>query len=314
MVPSDRQNPGRVSAVPPTSAVRGAALRAALIGRGIGESRTPHMHVAEGRRLAMSYAYSRIDFDVLGLPDSALGGVVAQAAREGFAGLNVTYPFKQAIIPHLDALSAEAAGIGAVNTVVFEPASGGGDPRATGHNTDCWGFAESFRREMAGAALDRVLLVGAGGAGKAVGRALLELGTGELAIADAEPARARGLADDLAVQFGAGRAVAAGDAATAAGVAQGLVNATPVGMDKYPGMPVPGDVLRPDLWVADVVYFPSRTALLNAAAAQGCRTMGGRGMAILQAVRAFRLITGQVPDFAAMAGHFADGADSSFPA
>jgi shikimate dehydrogenase len=289
-----RELSGAVAALPR------AGLRAALVGRSIGASRTPGMHNAEGRRLGLDYAYGRLDFDALGLPDSALGAVVAEAVRQGLAGLNVTHPFKQAIIAELDGLSEEAAAIGAVNTVVF--AAG----RATGHNTDGSGFAESFRREMAGAALDRVLLIGAGGAGKAVAWALLSLGAGRVAVTDAEPARASALAAALAEQWGSRRAVAAADLPAAAAEADGLVNATPVGMEKYPGMPMPAAALRPALWVADVVYFPERTALLGAAAALGCRTMGGRGMAIQQAVLAFRLITGAAPDPGAMARHFGD--------
>jgi shikimate dehydrogenase len=82
------------------------------------------------------------------------------------------------------------------------------------------------------------------------------------------------------------------------------VNATPVGMAKYPGTPVDAAWLRPDLWVADIIYFPAETELLSAAAAAGCDTLTGEGMAIFQAVRAFQLITGATPDSGEMARHF----------
>jgi len=208
-------------------------LRAALIGGGIQESRTPWMHMAEGARLGLDYSYSLIDFDALGLPASSLKAVLSEAAARGFAGLNVTHPFKQSVIPHLDVLSPESAAIGAVNTIVFE-----GD-RAVGHNTDCWGFAESFRSEMHGADLDRVLLLGAGGAGRAVAHALHELGAGDIEIFDLDPKPATDLAATLNAGPGSLRASVTHGVVAAAAFASGIVNTTPVGMAKYPGMPVP---------------------------------------------------------------------------
>jgi shikimate dehydrogenase len=276
-----------------------ATIRAALLGRGIVQSRTPQMHISEGDRLGLSYAYRLIDFDKLHLDGSALCPMIRAAALFGLAGLNVTHPFKQAVLGCLDELSANAAAIGAVNTVVLR----GG--KAIGHNTDCWGFAESFRREMPGASLDRVLLIGAGGAGKAVGRALFDLGASEVVIADLDFERAASLARSLQQQLGEGRAAAISDVREASRRSNGLVNTTPVGMANYPGMPAPPDVLRQDLWVSDVIYFPAETELLRAASAAGSRTMGGRGMAIFQAVRAFELITGRAPDPEEMARHFA---------
>lgn len=274
------------------------SVRAALIGRGIQKSRTPQMHETEGARLGLHYGYGLLDFDQLGLPDDALPDVVRAAAQHGFAGLNVTHPFKQAVISCLDGLSADARAIGAVNTVVLR---GGG---AVGHNTDCWGFAESFRRQMKGAGLDSVLLIGAGGAGMAVGRALIELGTLEVAVFDLDAGRAAALVHSLCSQFGRACAIMVDDLPRALRSADGLINATPVGMAKYPGMPVPDTALRPELWVADIVYFPAETELLRAAARLGSPTLPGRGMAIFQAVKAFELITGLVPDAAEMSRHF----------
>jgi shikimate dehydrogenase len=275
-----------------------ARLRAALVGAGIQESRTPRMHEAEGARLGLDYVYSLLDFDALELPESALGALLAAAGRHGFAGLNVTHPFKEGILRHLDGLSEEAAAIGAVNTVVF--AAG----MAIGHNTDCWGFAESFRSTFREADLDSVLLLGAGGAGKAVAHALLRLGAGHVLVYDVDPNRAAGLADSLNAQRRLPRATAVRDLLEAACQADGIVNATPVGMAKYPGMPLPAAALRPGAWVADAVYFPAETELLRAAAVAGCRVLPGKGMAVFQAVKAFELITGRRPDCEAMLRHF----------
>jgi shikimate dehydrogenase len=274
------------------------AILAGLIGRGIRESRTPGMHEAEGARLGLRYRYRLLDFDQLHLDDAALGELVSAAGESGFAGLNVTHPFKESVVVGMDRLSPEAEAIGAVNTVVLREGA------RVGHNTDSWGFSESFRRGMGGASLDSVLLIGAGGAGRAVAHALLGLGTARLTIFDIVPAKAAALARRLAPAFGSDRLAATGNLEVAAREAQGVVNASPVGMAKYPGSPLSAAWLRPGLWVADIVYFPADTALLRAARASGCRTLPGIGMAIFQAVKAFELITGVAPDATAMARHF----------
>ena len=131
-------------------------------------------------------------------------------------------------------------------------------------------------------------------------------GVGRLTISDTETARAEALAAALGAHFGAGRAVACTDLPAAVAAADGLVNCTPVGMAKLPGTPLPVALLRPALWVAEIVYFPLETELLRAARAIGCRTLDGGGMAVFQAVGAFRLFTGIVPDAERMVRHFAE--------
>lgn len=268
-----------------------------LVGRAIQSSRSPIMHEREGARLGMRYGYILIDFDDLGLADEDLGEVLDAAEALGFAGLNVTHPLKQSVIPHLVRLAPDASAIGAVNTVVLR------NGVRSGHNTDCWGFAESFRDGMAGCPLGRVVQFGAGGAGAAVAHALMELGVANLVLVDSDLDRARRLAGRMAERFGP-RVEAGSDVAWHVADAQGIVNATPVGMAKYPGMPFPGELLSPGHWVAEIIYFPQETELLRRARALGCRTLAGTGMAVYQAVRAFELFTGVAPDRAAMAGHF----------
>ncbi|HEX6957910.1 MAG TPA: shikimate dehydrogenase [Ferrovibrio sp.] len=275
----------------------GPPLLVGLIGRGIQASRSPVMHEREAARLGLSCSYLLIDFDRLQLTDDALPAVLSAGAAAGFQGFNVTHPFKQQIVPHLDALSPDAAAIGAVNTVVI---AGG---RTTGHNTDSWGFAESFRSGLAGVALGKAVLFGAGGAGAAVAHALMELGVQDLAVIDSDAARAQALAARLQAVWGA-RVHAGEDAAAALAAADGVVNATPVGMAKYPGTPFPAAHLQARHWVAEIIYFPDETELLRCARARGCRVLSGTGMAIGQAVRAFELFTGRKPDMQAMASHF----------
>lgn len=276
----------------------GASVLVGLIGAGIQESRTPHMHEAEGARLGLRYIYKLLDIEPIGLGPEALPDLVRAAELTGFVGLNVTHPFKQSILPLLDELSSEAAAIGAVNTVVFQRG------KRIGHNTDCWGFAESFRRQMAESPVRTVVQIGAGGAGTAVARALMDVGVESLIIHDANGDRALTLASALSREYGAGRATAVSSPATALAHADGLVNATPMGMAKYPGLPVDADLLRPALWVADIVYFPLETELLRAARKLGSRTLSGAGMALFQAVKAFELFSGIRPDADAMRRHF----------
>ncbi len=268
-----------------------------LVGRGIHASRTPSMHEREATRLGLGYSYLLLDFDRLGLPDEAIADAVLAAGALGFRGLNVTHPFKQSVIVALDDLSPEAQAIGAVNTVVFD----GG--RAEGHNTDSWGFAESFREGMTGASKDRVAVFGAGGAGAAVAYALMQLGVGQLSVIDSNSARADEMVRRIGSRFPK-QLEACRDGAEAVRDAGGIVNTTPVGMAKYPGTPFDTALLRTDKWVADIIYFPAETELLRAARAINCRTLAGIGMAIHQAVRAFELFTGQKADPQAMAGHF----------
>jgi shikimate dehydrogenase len=124
-------------------------------------------------------------------------------------------------------------------------------------------------------------------------------------IVDTDQARAECVAASLAERFGKGRAAASRDLAEAVSEADGVINATPVGMAKYPGLPMPAELVRHDLWVADIVYFPLETELLRQARMLGCRTLDGGGMAVFQAAEAFRLFTGVTPDAERMRRHFA---------
>ncbi|HKU07008.1 MAG TPA: shikimate dehydrogenase [Bradyrhizobium sp.] len=271
-----------------------------LIGAGIQSSLSPAMHVREGEAHGRRYVYRLIDLDVLGLTATALPDLLASAEREGFAGLNITFPCKQAVIEWLDELSPDARAIGAVNTVLFR------DGRRIGHNTDWSGYAESFRRGLPDVRRERVVLFGAGGAGAAVAHALLTLGVGELRLVDTDAGRAASLAAALCGRFGAGRAVAMSDAVAAMQGADGMVNATPVGMAKFPGLPLPAELLSADQWVSEIVYFPLETQLLKEAKARGCRTMPGAGMAVFQAAHAFTLFSGLPADADRMLAHFSE--------
>ncbi|MFF1305699.1 shikimate dehydrogenase [Streptomyces sp. NPDC058307] len=273
-----------------------------LIGAGIGPSLSPALHEREADRQGLRYLYRLIDIDVLGARPEAVGELLRAARDLGFDGLNITHPCKQLVIGHLDALAPQADALGAVNTVVFE------NGRATGHNTDVTGFAASFARGLPDVPLERVVQLGAGGAGAAVAHAMLTLGAGRVTVVDALADRAADLAASLNRHFGEGRAAAAGPDRLPALLADadGLVHATPTGMAAHPGLPLPARLLRPELWVAEVVYRPLETELLRTTRALGCATLDGGGMAVFQAVDAFRLFTGREPDAVRMLADIAE--------
>jgi shikimate dehydrogenase len=277
---------------------REVPLRTGLIGCAIQSSRSPAIHMAEARSLGMNLVYTPHDLDLIEGGVAALPQVLAQVRAEGYLGVNVTHPFKQAILPLLDGCSDDAKRLGACNTVCF---AGG---HAIGHNTDWIGFLESFKRGLPGAGLDRVVQLGAGGAGSATTYALLKLGARRIAVHARRPEQAQAFARRFNDLAGEERVVAVTALELEIARAQGVINCTPVGMHKYPGSPLPDGLLHPGLWVADLVYVPLRTAFLRAATARGCRTLEGGGMVIFQAAEGFRIFTGAIPDTARMLRQF----------
>ena len=257
-----------------------------LSGRASMASRAPWLHEQEARAQGLALQYELFDFTARGLGDDSLGGIIETLRNHAYCGFNVTYPFKQQILPLLDALDTSAEIVGAVNTVAIR------EGRMIGYNTDMSGFHQSVVEGLAGAAMARVLQLGAGGAGAAVASALLRLGVERLDVVDIDTERARALAETLGRRFGGDRVRARADGDRATGTVDGIVNATPVGLAANPGMPIDPALIDPRHWVADIVYFPLETELLRVARSRGCRTLDGSGMVINQAAAAFEIITG----------------------
>jgi shikimate dehydrogenase len=270
-----------------------------LVGAGVGPSFTPPMHMREAAAQGLAYLYRTIDIAAAGVEPTEIGEVVRHARLLGYDALNITHPCKQLVVEHLDRLSPAAERLGAVNTVVFD------ERGATGHNTDVTGFATAVRTGLPGAPLREVVQLGAGGAGAAVGDALLGLGADRLVVVDLDEGRSAALATGLGARFPHARVESAHPDKLPVLVpgADGLVHCTPTGMADHPGLPIDPTLLHPDLWVADIVYRPLETALLRAARDAGCRTLHGGHMAVHQAVDAFRLITGTTPDADRMLAH-----------
>ena len=267
-----------------------------LVGAGIQRSLAPALHEEEGRHHGLRVHYQLIDLDAAGVGTEALPSLVRATRLIGFAGLNITHPCKQEVVALLDGLSEEARAIGAVNTVVRER------DRWIGHNTDGSGWSWGFHRALPDADLSRVVLLGAGGAGAACADAVLRLGARELIVFDRDMSRANALVQRLKTRFEGAKAAV--ELAAAMKNATGLIHATPSGMAKQPGLAVPEQLLRPELWVSELVYVPLETPLLKAARRHGCAIMDGGAMNVGQAVRAFELFTGEVADAGRMEAHF----------
>jgi shikimate dehydrogenase len=264
-----------------------------LIGAPIAHSAAPAMHEEAAQDLGVRCHYHLIE--VAGAGREKLRALLDGVRQLGFAGVNVTYPYKEGVVDLLDELSPDAAAMRAVNTVVVR------DGRLIGYNTDSSGFARAAAGLVAAPPQGNVALIGAGGVGKAIAFALVTLGVAGLRIFDTDRAKAENLAGLLPMR---GRAVVVDSVEAAAADAAGLVNATPVGMLPSRENPVPERLLHSGLWVADAVYYPLWTPLLLAAKAAGARVMTGRELAIHQAAEAFELFTGLKPSAAVIGQAF----------
>jgi shikimate dehydrogenase len=264
-----------------------------LIGSPIAASAAPAMHDLAAEALGVRCHYQLIE--VAGADQAGLRALLDGVRRLGFAGVNVTFPYKEAVLPLLDELSPRAREIGAINTIVVR------DGRLVGYNTDTSGFERAIGDFVKTSGNRAVALIGAGGVGKAIAFALANLGVAELRIIDTERAKAAQLVRQLEGRQAARVFDRIEDAVD--GVA-GVINGTPVGMLPDRGMPVPETLLHGGMWVADAVYTPLWTPFLVAAKAKGAAVMSGRDLAIHQAADAFELFTGLKPSITAMGNAF----------
>ena len=252
-----------------------------LIGFPIAHSATPTTQEAAARAAGIEAHYHLIEAEGAGRDD--LAAMLDGIRRLGFSGINVTFPYKEAVVPLLDGLSEQAAAMGAVNTIAVE------DGRLIGHNTDASGFATAYRRRGRQDGDKPVAIIGTGGVGKAIAFALADCGVTRLRLCDVDRTRAEALAGLLGTRASVEIANSAEEAAEGAA---GIVNGTPIGMLPDRGIPIEAGAIQPSQWVADAVYHPLWTPLLKAAQKAGATVMTGRELSIHQAVDAFRLFTG----------------------
>jgi len=256
-----------------------------VIGHPIAHTSSPAMHNAAIAALGLDYVYTAFHVE----PNNVGEAIVGMRALN-IVGLNVTVPHKQAVMPYLDEVSEEAQAIGAVNTIAQR------DGKLSGYNTDAFGFMESLRRDGRMEQLPtQVVLLGAGGAARAILYALLHCADVErVLLLNRTVEKAEALAADLdktgKVEVGPMTAEGIGEVGL-------LINSTSVGMspnaDESPL--VNPSVLHADMLVADIVYKPAKTKLMQQAEAAGAKSINGLGMLAWQGARAFELWTGTMP-------------------
>lgn len=260
-----------------------------LLGWPVGHSRSPAMHNAAFRALGLNWQYL-----LLPVAPEDVGDAVRGLRALRFAGANVTVPHKQAVMPFLDEVTLEAQAIGAVNTIVNR------DGHLVGYNTDAIGFLRALREAGFEPRGCRAVVLGAGGAARAVVYALLAA-QATVTVANRTVEKARELARDLGRVFGTTVHViplhSRAALAQALGGADLLVNATSVGMAPHAdACPLPADLpLHPSLTVYDTVYVPRETQLIRRAQEAGAKAVDGLGMLLHQGAVAFELWTGMKP-------------------
>jgi shikimate dehydrogenase len=238
-----------------------------------------------------------VEYEAWAVPPQEVESAILRLREDDMLGLNVTVPHKQAVLPLLDEVDPVARSIGAVNCVVKR------DGRLIGYNTDKAGYIESLLEADCDPSGKRVVVLGVGGSSRAVCFGLAEAGAASITLSGRAPERVLALAEHLAALAPAGCVVqAAGwlDEACVAAIGDAglVVNCTPIGMIHTPQAnesPLPAALLRPGLWVSDLVYNPLLTVLLRDAVAAGARPVGGLEMLVLQAAECVRLWTGRQP-------------------
>jgi shikimate dehydrogenase len=269
----DADHPGRV--------------RLGLIGDNIRRSRSPDLHRLAGRLAGLDVSYDLFIPRDLGKDFDA---VFDDCRDSGLRGVNITYSYKETAAGRVTIEDPLVRRIGAVNTVVFE-ADG-----AKGHNTDYTGFIAAYRQAFGDMAPGKVVMVGAGGVGKAVAFGLIALGAEKLTVVDTQPGKAEALAATVR-DAGRGRIAAAfgGDVLAVLPGADGIVNCTPVGMVGYPGSPVPAELLGEQRWAFEAIYTPVETQFKQEAEAAGLTVLSGYELFFHQGIDAFRIFTGKFP-------------------
>lgn len=267
-----------------------------VYGHPIGHSLSPAMHRAGLKKAGLGDQYVYLPFDVL--PEQ-LPAAVAAIRALNMRGVNITIPHKEKILPLLDALTPEAAQLGAVNVIVSDHG------RLTGHNTDGIGFLRSMAEESGVSPQGKkIVIIGAGGACRAVAAAMVRGGAAKLTLVNRSRQRAEAVASMADPSGSTIRVLEFADPELDQAVADAdiLINTTSLGMHPDTGCPLLEQLslLHPGQLVCDIVYRPERTPWLLAAEAQGCQTLGGLGMLLYQGAEAFRLWTGVAAPVAEM--------------
>jgi len=260
-----------------------SVIRLGLIGDNIAASKAPELHRIAARMYGLDLTYELLVPHDLNLNFDA---VFDRARDQGYRGLNITYPYKEKVVPRLKIDDPSVRSIGACNTVVFGP------PQPAGANTDYTGFIAAFRNSFGTASPGVVAVAGNGGVGKAIGFALVRLGAKALRLFDRDRAKAENLARALATFYPGINVTVTASIEQASDGADGLVNGTPLGMVGHGGSAFPETVLNRQQWAFDAVYTPIDTPFLLGSRKAGLAVMSGYELYFHQGVDAFRIFTG----------------------
>jgi len=258
-------------------------IKLGLIGVGIGKSRAPELHRLAGSLCGIAVTYDLIE-PAAGVP-YAFDEALQTCRGQGYRAVNVTYPFKEQAAAAVQAASEQVRRLGAVNTVRFD------DPRPRGFNTDYTGFRRAFSSRFPGRSPASVAIVGAGGVGRAIAFALLDLHATEIRLFDQDAHKSIAVATVLREQTSTRVVVCRGLEEATRG-AEGLVNATPLGMHQHPGTPIPSGLIDAQAWAFDAIYTPTDTRFLLDCRAAGIEILYGYELFFYQGVDAFEIFTG----------------------
>lgn len=268
-----------------------SSIRLGLIGDNIKRSKSPLLHTLAGELCGLDVRYDTLIPAEL---DASFEAIFEHCRSSGYRGINVTYPYKEMVVPLLQIDDPRVAAIGACNTVLFE------DDRARGFNTDYSGFAAAFRAAFPGSRPGIIAMAGAGGVGKAIGFALADLGAIALRLFDHDLVKAETLKNTLANVAPDTAVSLAETIEEAVAGADGLINCTPLGMVGHPGTAFPKSLIGSQLWAFDAVYTPVDTEFLRAAHSRGLETVSGYELFFHQGVEAFQIFTSREVDYPAL--------------
>ena len=265
-------------------------IRLGLVGDNIAASRAPDLHHTAARICGIDVVYERLVPRGLGL---AFDAVVARAKEQGLRGLNITHPYKERVLQLVAIEDSTVKAIGACNTVLF-------NAQTIGLNTDYTGYIEAFKERFGDALPGAVAMAGSGGAGKAIGFALAQLGAKSLKLFDTDERKSLALADALRNAQRRMDVFVAPSLEDACEDVDGLVNCTPLGMTGYEGNAFNGVRLKGRRWICDAVYTPVETAFLKEGEAAGVEILSGYELFLYQGIHAFQLFTGRHVDAVAL--------------
>lgn len=263
-------------------------IKLGLVGEGIAKSQSPDLHERLGASVGVPVRYDLVDSR--GATDFNFSSAIQTLRAVGYRGTNVTFPFKEKAAQLADIRGEGVRRVGTANTLLFD------EDGLRAENTDYTGFISAYRYSFGDQPAGDVLLIGAGGVGRAVACALGELAVNCIYILERDSTRADKLSSDLNAMGIATECVTTEKALKGLPRWQGVVNCSPIGHINHPGCPIDTVGLGSQHWVFDAVYIPAHTELLNAAYQAGAKTLSGVDLFVFQGVDAFRFFTADYID------------------